>query len=109
MGIISKSNNSYTKCKHETFKIMEIILLSLESEHANSGKVDQKKKIDFKVFIPNLYIIRFFFFQDPIHRRTRELILLKEQLEKQIQDCRQEQQMRASKNMSTPSRLSTLH
>ncbi|XP_066993466.1 myotubularin-related protein 2 isoform X2 [Anabrus simplex] len=45
--------------------------------------------------------------QDPICQRTRELLVLKEQLEKQVEEYKREQQSRAARNMATPPRLSS--
>ncbi|XP_046985481.1 myotubularin-related protein 2 isoform X1 [Schistocerca americana] len=45
--------------------------------------------------------------QDPVCQRTRELLVLKEQLEKQVEECRREQQLRAARTAATPPRLSS--
>ncbi|KAJ4441683.1 Myotubularin- protein 2, partial [Periplaneta americana] len=45
--------------------------------------------------------------QDPVYQRTRELLVLKEQLERQAEECRREQQSRAARNMATPPRLAS--
>lgn len=109
MGVASKSNYSYSQRQHETPQTMERLLLQVESQHEDTGNFYYYKKSRDK-FIRRVNNSNFGLrLKDPIHRRTRELILFKEQLEKQVQDCRQEQQMRAAKNLSTPSRLPTLH
>ncbi|XP_044019840.1 myotubularin-related protein 2 isoform X3 [Aphidius gifuensis] len=45
--------------------------------------------------------------QDPIYQRTRELLVLKEQLEKQVEECRREQATRANRSItsSAPPRI----
>nr|XP_018899140.1 PREDICTED: myotubularin-related protein 2 [Bemisia tabaci] len=43
--------------------------------------------------------------QDPIYQRTRELLVLKEQLEKNQEDCRKELRSRISRSIGSPSRL----
>nr|CAD7439333.1 unnamed protein product [Timema bartmani] len=45
--------------------------------------------------------------QDPVFQRARELLVLKEQLERQVEECRREQQVRAARNMATPPRLAS--
>ncbi|XP_034233859.1 myotubularin-related protein 2 isoform X1 [Thrips palmi] len=45
--------------------------------------------------------------QDPVYQRIRELLVLKEQLEKQVDECKQEQKARVSRNMPTPPRLAS--
>lgn len=48
--------------------------------------------------------------QDPVYQRTRELLVLKEQLSRQVEECRREQQSRSVRNITTPPRLaSPLH
>lgn len=42
------------------------------------------------------------FQQDPVYQRIRELLRLKEQLVKQIEECRKEQQSRFSKANASP-------
>ncbi|XP_023287539.1 myotubularin-related protein 2 isoform X2 [Orussus abietinus] len=39
--------------------------------------------------------------QDPVYQRTRELLVLKEQLEKQAEECRREQASRANRSMTS--------
>nr|CAD7265417.1 unnamed protein product [Timema shepardi] len=45
--------------------------------------------------------------QDPVFQRARELLALKEQLERKVEECRREQQARAARNMATPPRLAS--
>ena len=40
--------------------------------------------------------------KDPVYQRTRELLVLKEQLEKQLKEGRREQTSRASRSMTSP-------
>ncbi|XP_048270601.1 myotubularin-related protein 2 isoform X4 [Bombus affinis] len=40
--------------------------------------------------------------QDPVYQRTRELLVLKEQLEKQLEEGRREQASRANRSMTSP-------
>ncbi|XP_063973236.1 myotubularin-related protein 2 isoform X3 [Diachasmimorpha longicaudata] len=40
--------------------------------------------------------------QDPVYQRARELLVLKEQLEKQVEECRREQALRANRSMASP-------
>ncbi|XP_044727687.1 myotubularin-related protein 2 isoform X2 [Chrysoperla carnea] len=48
--------------------------------------------------------------QDPVYQRTRELLVLKDQLSRQVEECRREQQLRSARNLTTPPRLaSPLH
>jgi len=42
-----------------------------------------------------------------VYQRTRELLVLKEQLEKQAEECRREQQSRAARSVATPPRLAS--
>lgn len=41
--------------------------------------------------------------QDPVYQRTRELLVLKQQLQNQVEECRKEQQSRAIRNVTTVS------
>lgn len=45
--------------------------------------------------------------QDPVYQRTRELLALKEQLEKQVEEGRKEQLLRVARNITTPTRLAS--
>lgn len=40
--------------------------------------------------------------QDPVYQRIRELLILKEQLERQVEECRREQQSRMSRSNVSP-------
>lgn len=44
----------------------------------------------------------FVFLKDPVYQRTRELLVLKEQLEKQLEEGRREQASRANRSMTSP-------
>lgn len=44
-------------------------------------------------------------FQDPVYQRTRELLVLKEQLDKSSEECRKELKARLPRNVSTPNRI----
>ncbi|XP_054271284.1 myotubularin-related protein 2 isoform X1 [Macrosteles quadrilineatus] len=45
--------------------------------------------------------------QDPVYQRTRELLVLKEQLERQAEEGRREQLMRIARNVTTLNRLTS--
>uniref|UniRef100_A0A1B6HZS2 phosphatidylinositol-3,5-bisphosphate 3-phosphatase n=1 Tax=Homalodisca liturata TaxID=320908 RepID=A0A1B6HZS2_9HEMI len=45
--------------------------------------------------------------QDPVYQRTRELLVLKEQLERQAEEGRREQMSRVARSMATPARLAS--
>lgn len=51
--------------------------------------------------------LKFNCFQDPVYQRTRELLALKEQLEKQVEEGRKEQMLRVVRNITTPTRLAS--
>lgn len=57
----------------------------MESQYESSGMVD---------LLIFLYAYCFFYnmnkFQDPIYQRTRELLALQEQLQRQVDECRYE-------------------
>ncbi|XP_051167075.1 myotubularin-related protein 2 isoform X2 [Leptopilina boulardi] len=40
--------------------------------------------------------------QDPVYQRTRELLVFKEQLQKQEEECRREQSLRVNRSMTSP-------
>lgn len=40
--------------------------------------------------------------QDPIYQRTRDLLIMKEQLSRQVGECRKEQQLRMARNNTSP-------
>lgn len=41
-------------------------------------------------------------FKDPVYQRIRELLVLKEQLEKQLEEGRREQASRANRSVTSP-------
>ncbi|KAL1455314.1 hypothetical protein WDU94_009417 [Cyamophila willieti] len=45
--------------------------------------------------------------QDPIYQRTRELLVLKEQLDKSSEECRKELKARMPRTVSTPTRIAS--
>lgn len=51
----------------------------------------------------------FLYLKDPVYQRTRELLVLKEQLEKQLEEGRREQASRANRAVTSPAPPRTLH
>jgi len=57
------------------------------------------------ITLNSLQIIEYFYwniFKDPVYQRTRELLVLKEQLEKQLEEGRREQASRANRAITSP-------